>query len=121
MKKTTLAAIVMVGTVALAYSAGPLYNAITPVDPFVPTPGTSFEAYQVELQVSPSPVAIIAVSAVPSPQPAPTSPKARVQADEEPAPEPTKTTDGWIEIKPNPTNPEHGEGRYVGPTRSPQR
>lgn len=118
MKRTTLAALVLGGTIALAYSAGPLYNAITPVDPFVPVPGTTFDAYQVELELSPSPATLVAVSAIPSPISAP-SPKAKVQTDEEPEPEPAKSTNSWIEITPDPQNPENGQGRYVGPTRSP--
>jgi hypothetical protein len=117
MKRTTLAGLVLGGTIALAYSAGPLYNAITPVDPFVPAPGTTFDAYQIELENSPSPIVLesepaaspSAVNPQPSPNPGPTESR---------APKPKATTDGWIEIKPNPTNPEHGEGRYVGPTRS---
>lgn len=120
MKKTTLAAIVMASTVTLAYSAGPLYNLMNPVDPFdMPTPGPTFEVvYNVDELTAPSPSAIqMAVERSIAPIPSPTKVKVQVQQNEEPEPEASNPE--WIEIKPNPEDPTNAQGRYVGPTRSP--
>jgi len=116
MKKTTIAAIAMLGTVAFAYSAGPIYSAVV-----VPaTPYEQWETYDyttLNESAMPSPLAAVEVTFAPSPSKKVTI--KQVTADEEPEPNPEPTSSQFAIIEPDPENSNMAVGRYGGPSRSP--
>lgn len=117
MKKTTFAAMAMLGTVALAYTAGPIYSAIV-----VPaTPYEQWETYDyTTLNESPDPSPITAVQITFAPSPSKQVTIKKVTANEEPTePDPEPTSSQFAIIEPDPINPSMAVGRYGGPSRSP--